>query len=226
VLYADKVFLLERGRIVESGRHHELVELKGLYCAMWRQQIGKGAILQTLYATKSPTLINSRRSAPRQMSILKFAEWLNETPLSIYLREGDWSFPILATIHILGIGFSVGMITWLDLRLLGLVMKNEPTSAVVKGIEPMAILGFSLMFISGMLLFISEPMKCYNAVSFRLKVVMLILAGFNVLYFHKKVMPDMYQWDRIIPWRAKMVGLFSLVLWFGIIVAGRWTAYF
>src|SRR2546426_5284391 len=41
VIHADKIFVLERGQIVESGRHDELVELKGLYYAMWRQQIGE-----------------------------------------------------------------------------------------------------------------------------------------------------------------------------------------
>jgi ATP-binding cassette, subfamily B, bacterial len=41
VLHADRIYVLERGRIVESGRHHDLVELKGLYYAMWRQQIGE-----------------------------------------------------------------------------------------------------------------------------------------------------------------------------------------
>jgi len=41
VLHADKIYVLERGRVVESGRHQELVDLKGLYYAMWRQQIGE-----------------------------------------------------------------------------------------------------------------------------------------------------------------------------------------
>ena len=41
VLHADRIYVLERGRIVESGRHDELIELKGLYYAMWRQQIGE-----------------------------------------------------------------------------------------------------------------------------------------------------------------------------------------
>jgi ATP-binding cassette subfamily B protein len=41
VIHADKIFVLERGKIVESGRHEELVDLKGLYYAMWRQQIGE-----------------------------------------------------------------------------------------------------------------------------------------------------------------------------------------
>ncbi|HVN80948.1 MAG TPA: ABC transporter ATP-binding protein [Terriglobia bacterium] len=43
VLHADRIYVLEKGRIVESGRHEDLLELKGLYFAMWRQQIGERA---------------------------------------------------------------------------------------------------------------------------------------------------------------------------------------
>ncbi len=41
IMHADKIFVLEKGQIVESGRHNELLEEKGLYYAMWRQQIGE-----------------------------------------------------------------------------------------------------------------------------------------------------------------------------------------
>jgi ATP-binding cassette subfamily B protein len=41
VMFADCIYVLERGRVVEQGRHEELLEKKGLYYAMWRQQIGE-----------------------------------------------------------------------------------------------------------------------------------------------------------------------------------------
>lgn len=40
VFHADRIYVLEQGRIVEAGRHHELLERKSFYYAMWRQQIG------------------------------------------------------------------------------------------------------------------------------------------------------------------------------------------
>jgi hypothetical protein len=48
-----------------------------------------------------------------------------------------------------------------------------------------------------------------------------------VWYFHAKVYPRLAEWDKaaVMPWQPKMVGYVSMVLWFGIIIAGRWTAY-
>ena len=158
--------------------------------------------------------------------LLDFANWLNDTSLSVALREGYYSFPIIETIHILGLGFSVGLIMWLDLRLLGFAMRRRPVSDVIVQLEPWAIGGFAVMFVSGLLLLLAEPLKCYTTLAFRLKAGMLVLAGLNVLYFHKRLGRDRKQWDLVMPWQAKMVGLLSLVLWLAIVIAGRWTAYF
>lgn len=161
------------------------------------------------------------------MHLIRLFEWLNQVPLSVWLRESEWPFPIIETIHILGLGLSVGTIMWVDLRLLGLVTKRYRVSDIVSQLEPLAIGGFVVMFVSGLLLFISEPMKCYTTISFQLKAIMLALTGVNVWYFHAKVYPGVAEWDEtaVIPLRAKAVGWASMVLWFGIIIAGRWTAY-
>jgi ATP-binding cassette subfamily B protein len=62
VMHADKIYVLERGRIVESGKHQALLDQKGLYYAMWRQQIGErvdGALHAALVATKISSRIDA-----------------------------------------------------------------------------------------------------------------------------------------------------------------------
>ena len=57
VLHADKIFVLERGRVVEAGRHQELIELKGLYYAMWRQQIGERSFQEPRYVSTTRAIV-------------------------------------------------------------------------------------------------------------------------------------------------------------------------
>jgi hypothetical protein len=161
------------------------------------------------------------------MHLVSLFQWLNDSAFSVWLRESDTPFPIIETVHILALGLSVGTIMWVDLRLMGRVTTRYRVSDVVGRLEPWAIAGFAVMFSSGLLLFISEPIKCYTTLSFQLKAVMLLLTGLNVWYFHAKVYPGVAEWDEsaVMPRRAKMVGLVSMLLWFGIIIAGRWTAY-
>jgi len=45
IMHAEKIYVLERGQVVETGSHEELVALKGLYYAMWRQQIGERKLM-------------------------------------------------------------------------------------------------------------------------------------------------------------------------------------
>jgi hypothetical protein len=161
------------------------------------------------------------------MHLVDFFTWLNNLPFSVTLRQDEWPFPIIESFHILGLGLSVGIIMWVDLRLIGVSLRRQPVSQVVSQLEPWAIVGFGVMIASGFLLFIAEPLKCYLTVAFRFKVVMLILAASNIRYFHTNVYSNVSEWDDAeeIPWQAKMVGCFSMILWFGIIIAGRWTAY-
>ena len=41
IMHADRIYVLEKGDVVETGSHEKLIEEKGLYFAMWRQQIGE-----------------------------------------------------------------------------------------------------------------------------------------------------------------------------------------
>jgi len=162
------------------------------------------------------------------VSLLPLIHWLNETGVSVYLRESELAFPLTEAIHLLGLAMSAGTILWLDLRLMGLVMRRDRVSDVVSRLEPWAVLGFTIMFISGFLLFLGKPDNYYSTTPFRIKMLLMPVAGLNVLLFHRSVYPKVARWDlnTAIPWQGRLTGFVSAGLWLVVIVLGRWTAYF
>jgi len=139
----------------------------------------------------------------------------------------NWFFPTFDTIHTLGIVLVAGTIMLVDLRLLGLALPSEPVAAVVERIVPWTLRGFALMFVTGALLFSSEAVKLYDSPAFRIKLVLLALAGLNALIFHRTIYRNVADWDPAagVPARARLTGLLSLAFWIAIITAGRAIAY-
>ena len=72
------------------------------------------------------------------MSLLALFRWLNETSLSIYLRESEVAFPLTEAVHLLGLAISVGTVMWVDLRLMGICMRGERVTDVVSRLETIA----------------------------------------------------------------------------------------
>jgi hypothetical protein len=83
------------------------------------------------------------------------------------------------------------------------------------------------MMTTGLLLFYAIPVRNYQNIFFRIKVVMLVLAALNIWYFHNRTERSVAAWDiDAAPPRAARVAAFaSIVLWFAIVVAGRMIAY-
>jgi hypothetical protein len=162
------------------------------------------------------------------MSLLEICKWIQETQMSVSIRESITVFPVLEGSHLLGIGLSAGIIAISDLRMMGLVMKKQSASEVFHQLIPWSIAGFGLMLLTGFLLFWSEPVKCYLSTSFRYKTLFLFLALINVIVFHSsaiyKRMGD-WEWSEDPPRAAKLAGLISLISWGIVIIAGRTTAY-
>ena len=161
------------------------------------------------------------------MSVLMMMEWLQETSVSIGIRESIFWFPFLIALHVMGTVTGVGLILALDLRLLNWGMKSTPVSAIFNQLRPWAIAGFVYQLITGVFLFWSEPVKCFESWPFWIKMVAMFLAFGNAILFDKMVFPSSASWDNGpgMPFRAKFAGAASLVLWAIVIFAGRWTAY-
>ncbi len=154
--------------------------------------------------------------------------WLERTSVSVAIRESTLMFPLIEGSHVLALAISVGTIVALDLRLMGWGMKKTPVSVIFEQLRPWSLIGFAIMFITGILLFWSEPVKCYTTGSFILKMVFLAGTGVNAFLFDRRIYPTVAGWDtaEVVPTRARIAGYSSLILWAGVIFMGRWTAYF
>jgi hypothetical protein len=136
-------------------------------------------------------------------------------------------YPLVESAHVLTLMLFVGLASVFDLRLLGLVMKRVPVREAADRLLPWTIGGFVVMVITGLLLFYAIPVRSFQSVWFRVKVIMLILAGLNVFIFHTRIYRSVDAWglDDRPPRAARVAAATSLILWAGIIVAGRMIAY-
>jgi hypothetical protein len=161
------------------------------------------------------------------MSLLSFCEWVADTRWSIALHESTWGYSIVESVHVLTLCLFLGMAVMLDLRLLGVTMRRTAASEVVGQLLPWTAVGFVLMVISGALLFYAIPVRTFQSIFFRVKMLLLILAGLNVWIFHSTVYRKVTEWnsDPVPPKRARVAAGLSLALWAGIVVAGRMIAY-
>jgi hypothetical protein len=161
------------------------------------------------------------------MSPLKIAQWMAATPWSIALHESVYMYPVVESIHVLTLCLFVGMSVIWDLRLLGVLLPRVAVSEVTGRILPWMKLGFVLMVLSGMALFYAIPVRSYQNIFFRVKMLLLVLAGVNAWLFHVTVHRRAVEWDldATPPRGARIAGAASLLLWASIIVAGRMIAY-
>ena len=159
--------------------------------------------------------------------IYSICVWLEQTSVGISVRDSTWLFPIIETIHIIGIAMLVGSTSILDLRLMGLTYREQPVSKLAWRFLPWAWVGFVLQVITGGLLFASEATKMYDNLGFRIKMLLIAVAGLNALVFHSIAYQSVGKWenDRVAPLSARAAGLISILLWFGIVFFGRWIAY-
>jgi hypothetical protein len=160
-------------------------------------------------------------------SLLDLCNWINDSPIGTAIRESVLVFPVIEGIHLLAIGVSAGTIVLTDLRLMGVIMKKEPASKVLRSILPFSIGGFIVVLITGSFLFWAEAAKSYRNPWFRFKLIFLALAGRNALIFHTGIYRRMNIWDNddTPPAKARMAGALSIVLWATVIWLGRQFAY-
>ncbi len=161
------------------------------------------------------------------MSLLPFCQWLADTPGSIALHESLFMYPLVESAHVLTLCLFLGLAIMFDLRLLGFTLTRVPITEIKRRMGPWMLAGFAVMVVTGALLFYAIPVRSYQSIWFRGKVVALILAGLNAFVFHATIDRKVADWDLDPkpPRAARVAGATSLILWAIIVVSGRMIAY-
>lgn len=161
------------------------------------------------------------------MSLLSFAEWLDSQAWSTALHESFYMYPWIESTHVLTLMLFAGTLIAVDLRLLGVAFRNVPVSEMSSRMLPWTVAGFVIMVITGLLLFYAIPVRTYQSLWFRIKVVLLVVAGINAWIMHRKVMANQAEWDTAPkpPRGARISAAVSLTAWAGVIITGRFIAY-
>jgi hypothetical protein len=157
----------------------------------------------------------------------QFLEWLQGTDFASIARVSLYGFQILVAIHLVGMIFSVGMLLWVDLRMLGIGLTSYRLSAVYRALSKWFLVGFGVMFVSGIALFSGFAVSAVDNNWFRLKIVVILLAGINAIVFHRYTtrMPAEADVASRPPTPVRLAGGASLLFWATVIVCGRMISY-
>jgi len=148
---------------------------------------------------------------------------LEETGLASGIRDSLYVFPILESIHVMALSVVFGTITVVDLRLLGFASSGRAFARMSSELLRITWGAFAVAALSGTLMFMTNARVYYNNTPFRVKMVLLALAGLNMALFHLTAGRSIARWEKApaAPGIGRLTASLSLALWIAIVFAGR-----
>ncbi len=156
------------------------------------------------------------------MDLHQFSGWLSATPFSIAIQSKSWAIPTIQTVHIVGLALVLTAALILALRFMGFGLTAEPLPQLARRYTRLIWLLLLVLLLSGALLITAEPGRTITNPVFYAKMIMLAVAILATLWLagaarrHGEKPLGLH----------KVVAAISLLLWVGIIFAGRFIAYF
>jgi hypothetical protein len=154
-----------------------------------------------------------------------FAAWLVGTPVTAFLENAAWAVPTIQTLHILSIAIVFGGAVFIDMRVFGLIERDQPVAAVLDRFLPAMTVALVVLAFTGALLIASEPNRALFRVVFWVKMGLVLLAVAGTWTQRRLILsgaaPDGEASAPSVRWLAGL----TLALWVGVIFAGRWIGY-
>lgn len=148
-----------------------------------------------------------------RLEYLPVAEWIG----------ASWMFPLLNSLHVVSAALMLGALLMLDLRVAGLAATVYPLENLRRDCLPWIWGGFVVAVLSGAGMFVTRASVHILNVAFQWKVALMALAGLNMWLLQHGL--GRLSADAELPMRLRMTGLASLLLWAGVMLAGRWMGH-
>lgn len=153
-------------------------------------------------------------------SWIGFFEWAEATYLGTVVRESLWLFPVIEAVHLLALCLIGGAILVVDLRLLGVGMTDQRVVDLARHVRLWLVAGLVVMLSTGVLLFLSEAVKCFYNTSFWVKMTTLPVALAFTFGVRNRMLDGLDTSAR-----SRLLGVVSIGLWLTVAAAGRWIGY-
>jgi len=155
--------------------------------------------------------------------LLPFFQWVEATSLSKAISTSSWAFAVVESVHLLALSVIGGAVLLLDLRFLGFGLRRQSVREVAREAQPWLVGSLIVMLLTGIVLFVSEPIKCYYSTPFWVKMTSLALAMLFTFTVRRRV--ALADEASVRPAVYKLVALVSLTFWFGVGAGGRWIGF-
>ena len=161
------------------------------------------------------------------MSIAGVLSTLESSGVAETIRESLYLFPLIESVHVIGLTMVFGTIAIVDLRLLGIASTRRSFRRVASDVLKWTWAAFALTVATGFLMFITNAAVYYHNSFFRTKMILLVLAGINMFVFELTAARSVQLWDNDtkVPFAGRTAAILSLTLWITIIFLGRWTGF-
>jgi hypothetical protein len=154
-----------------------------------------------------------------------FATWLLRTPVTAFLENAAWAVPTIQTLHILCIAIVFGGAVFINLRIFGLIERDEPVATVLGRFLPPMTIAIVILAITGALLIASEPNRAMFRVVFWVKMGLVLLAVAATWTQRRLILAGAARDGGAATLSVRLVAGLTILLWVGVIFAGRWIGY-
>jgi hypothetical protein len=157
------------------------------------------------------------------MDLTSLVQAVNDSGVGEWMRTSVKALPIVNALHVMAIATVFGTIFIVDLRLLGIPNTRRPFTSVSHDLLRFTWIAFAIAVVTGALMFAANANTYFGNTAFRLKMLVILLAGVNMAVFQFGAFRGVAAWDKDAPTppAARLAGALSMLFWIGVIVLGR-----